>query len=69
MSVMLYKSGRGTKVWGKELQSKVVVDGDVEELLADGWYEHPGDVNSSDTEQKPIKRTRKTKAESDESDD
>lgn len=44
MSVMLYKSGRGTKVWGKELQSKVVVDDDVEELLAEGWYEHPGDV-------------------------
>ncbi len=27
---MLYKQGRGTKVWGKEVQVKVVDDGDVE---------------------------------------
>lgn len=44
MSVMLYKSGLGTKVWGKELQSKVVTDGDVEEYLAEGWFKHPQDV-------------------------
>ncbi len=37
MGVMLYKQGRGTKVWGKEVQAKVVDDSDVEDHLADGW--------------------------------
>lgn len=44
MGVMLYKQGRGTKVWGKEVQAKVVDDGDVEDHLADGWVKHPNEV-------------------------
>lgn len=69
MSVMLYKEGKGTRVWGKEYKTTVVDESLVKEFLSDGWREHPGDVKSSDIEQTPIKRTRKTKAESDESDD
>lgn len=69
MSVMLYKEGKGTRVWGKEYKTTVVDESLVKEHLSDGWHEHPGDVKSSDIEQKPIKRPRKTKAESDESDD
>ncbi|MBZ4768479.1 hypothetical protein HU131_24645, partial [Salmonella enterica subsp. enterica serovar Typhimurium] len=44
MGVMLYKQGRGTKVWGKEVQAKVVDDSDVEDHLADGWVKHPNEV-------------------------
>lgn len=44
MSVMLYKQGRGTKVWGKDLQTKVVDEGDVEGHVSEGWFEHPADV-------------------------
>lgn len=33
MGVMLYKQGRGTKVWGKEVQAKVVDDSDVKITL------------------------------------
>jgi hypothetical protein len=67
MSVMLYKEGKGTRVWGKEYKTTVVDESLVKEHLSDGWLEHPGGVESSDVEQKPIKRTRKNKAESDES--
>ena len=44
MGVMLYKKGHGTKVWGKDLLTKVVSEGEVEEHLEDGWHEHPHDV-------------------------
>ncbi|WP_072929942.1 hypothetical protein [Nissabacter archeti] len=69
MSVMLYKEGRGTRVWGKEYQTKVVSDSDVAEHLAAGWHKHPDDVAAAEVKAEPVKRTRKTKAESDESDD
>lgn len=44
MSVMLYKSGGETKIWGRKLQTKTVQDSDVEAHKSDGWYEHPHDV-------------------------
>lgn len=50
MGVMLYKQGRGTKVWGKEVQAKVVDDGDVEDHLADGWVKHPNEVPETNDE-------------------
>ncbi len=50
MGVMLYKQGRGTKVWGKEVQVKVVDDSDVEDHLADGWVRHPNEVPETNDE-------------------
>jgi hypothetical protein len=69
MSVMLYRDGKGTRVWGKQYKTIAVDESLVKEYLSDGWHEHPDDVKPSEIEQKAIKRTRKTKAESDESDD
>lgn len=48
MGVMLYKQGRGAKVWGREMQSKVVNDGDLDDHLADGWFTHPNEVPCDD---------------------
>ncbi|WP_234923241.1 hypothetical protein [Salmonella enterica] len=50
MGVMLYKQGRGTKVWGKEVQAKVVDDSDVEDHLDDGWVKHPNEVPETNDE-------------------
>lgn len=63
MSVMLYKSGRGTKVWGKEYQTVVVRDDELEDYLHSGWKKHPDEVAAKPAEDKPIKRTRRTNAE------
>lgn len=61
MGVMLYKQGRGTKVWGKDVQVKVVDDGDVEDHLADGWVRHPNEVLRLMTSQSVIQAwSRKT---------
>lgn len=64
MSVMLYKSGRGTKVWGKEYQTVVVSDDELSDYLSQGWKKHPDEVAAKPAEDKPIKRTRRTNAES-----
>lgn len=48
MGIMLYKQGHGKKVWGKEMQSKVVSDCDLEDHLADGWFMHPNEVPCAD---------------------
>lgn len=65
MGVMLYRQGKGTRVWGREYKTIVVRDDEVAECIKQGWYKHPDEVKA---EQEPVKRTRKTKAESDESD-
>lgn len=65
MGVMLYKQGRGTRVWGKEYKAIVVEASEVDSYLKDGWHSHPDDVKGEETNKEPIKRTRKTKAESD----
>ncbi|EKS1846855.1 hypothetical protein QBD22_003814 [Cronobacter muytjensii] len=65
MSTMLYREGRGTRVWGKEYETKIVADEEVSKHLKEGWSEHPDDVKASSTNQ----RGRKPKAGSDESDD
>ncbi|ELY4440249.1 hypothetical protein SMZ43_003931 [Cronobacter dublinensis] len=44
MSTMLYREGRGTRVWGKELESKVVNDDEVKSHIDNGWFEHPDEV-------------------------
>jgi len=63
MSVMLYKSGHGTKVWGREYQTVVVRDDELSDYLSQGWKKHPGEVTAKAAEDKPIKRTRRTNAE------
>lgn len=65
MGVMLYKQGRGTRVWGKEFKSIIVEEDAVSDHLKEGWHEHPDEVNGESVNQGRIKRTRKTKAESD----
>jgi len=69
MGVMLYRHGKGTRVWGKEFKTVIVRDDEVAEHIKQGWYEHPDEVMAEKPEQGPIKRTRKPKAESDESHD
>lgn len=69
MSVMLYRQGKGTRFWGKEYKTVIVRDDEVSEHLNQGWHKHPDEVKAEKPEQESIKRTRKTKAESDESDD
>lgn len=69
MSVMLYRHGKGTRVWGKEYKTVIVRDDEAAEHLKQGWHKHPDEVKAEKTEQEPVKRTRKNKAESDESDD
>lgn len=44
MGVMLYKQGCGMKVWGKEVQVKVVDDSDVEDYFDDGWVKYLNEV-------------------------
>ncbi|WP_312227555.1 hypothetical protein [Pseudescherichia sp.] len=63
MSTMLYKEGKGTRIWGKQYKTIVVKDDEVQEHLADGWHKHPDDVHAQKAEQTKIKRTRKTNAE------
>jgi len=63
MSVMLYKEGKGTRVWGKEYQTVVVRDDELAEYKAKGWKEHPDEVTAKPADDKPIKRTRRTTAE------
>lgn len=63
MNVMLYKEGKGTRVWGKQYKTTVVSDSDVESHLADGWHKHPDDVSAKVIEPTKIKRTQKTSAE------
>jgi len=66
MSTMLYREGKGTQVWGKEFQTKVVKDEAIAEHLADGWHMHPDEVAAKKVEKEPNKRARKNKVESDE---
>ncbi|PNK64543.1 hypothetical protein A6J33_018025 [Pantoea sp. FDAARGOS_194] len=63
MSVMLYKEGKGTRVWGKEYQTVVVRDDELSDYKSKGWKEHPDEVKAKAAEDKPIKRTRRTNAE------
>ena len=63
MSVMLYKEGKGTRVWGKEYQTVVVLDDELAGYKSKGWKEHPDEVKANPAEEKPIKRTRRTNAE------
>lgn len=63
MSVMLYKEGKGTRVWGKEYQTVIVRDDELASYKSKGWKEHPDEVNAKPVEEKPIKRTRRTNAE------
>lgn len=63
MSVMLYKEGKGTRVWGKEYQTVIVRDDELAEFRAKGWKDHPGEVTAKPAEGKAIKRTRRTPAE------
>ena len=44
MSVMLYKAGGDTKVWGRKLQTCTVSEQEIEHLLKDGWHSHPDSV-------------------------
>lgn len=44
MTVMLYKEGGDTLVWGRKLKTKVVAAHEVEDHLEDGWHVHPHDV-------------------------
>lgn len=45
--VMLYKSGPSkTKVWGREMLTKVVNEHEVSNYLTDGWVDHPHKVTS-----------------------
>lgn len=44
MSTMLYKAGGTSKIWGKNLQTKLVTDDEVDSSIADGWHRHPHDV-------------------------
>lgn len=63
MSVMLYKEGKGTRVWGKEYQTVIVRDDELADFRAKGWKDHPDEVSAKPAEDKPIKRTRRTPAE------
>lgn len=63
MSVMLYKEGKGTRVWGKQYKTAVVSESDVASYLADGWHKHPDEVGAKPVETTKIKRTRKTSAQ------
>lgn len=63
MSVMLYREGNGTRVWGKEYQTVIVRDDELTEYRSKGWKDHPDDVAATPAEEKPIKRTRRTNAE------
>lgn len=65
MGVMLYRSGRGTRLWGREYQTIVVDEADVDDHKKDGWYSHPDDVKSVSDNQEKIKRPRKVRAETD----
>lgn len=65
MSVMLYKEGKGTRVWGKQYKTVAVDETDVDSHLADGWCRHPDEVAAKKQEPTKIKRTRKTPAEDD----
>lgn len=69
MSVMLYKSGRGTKVWGKEYQTVVVRDDELSDYLSQGWKKHPDEVPEDEVKGEGklsktynVKRTRRTNA-------
>lgn len=44
MSVMIFQAGGDTKIWGRNLKTKTVEQGDVADHLLNGWYEHPNDV-------------------------
>lgn len=44
MSTMLYKAGGSSKVWGRNLQTKLASDDELDEYLAEGWHKHPHDV-------------------------
>lgn len=65
MGVMLYRQGRGTRVWGKEYQTIVVNEEGVEVHKKDGWYCHPDEVKSGSDNQEKIKRPRKVRADTD----
>lgn len=65
MGVMLYREGRGTRVWGREYKTIVVEASEVDAHLKDGWHSHPDEVKDEIVSKEPVKRTRKTKAESD----
>lgn len=65
MGVMLYKQGRGTRVWGKEYQTIIVDETDVDAHKKDGWHSHPDEVKGEGDSQEMTKRTRKPKAEDD----
>ncbi|MEM6162044.1 hypothetical protein AAH446_16085 [Erwinia sp. P6884] len=63
MGVMLYREGKGTRVWGKQYKTTVVSESDIASYLADGWCKHPDEVDAKPVETAKIKRTRKTSAE------
>ena len=63
MSVMLYREGTGTRVWGKEYETVIVRDDQLAEYRGNGWKDHPSEVSAGPAVDKPIKRTRRTNAE------
>lgn len=63
MSLMLYKEGKGTRVWGKVYQTVIIRDDELAEFHAKGWKSHPDEVAAKPDKDKPIKRIRRTHAE------
>lgn len=53
MNVMLYKAGSGTKIWGKQLQTKVVDASEINEHVEDGWFTHPSEIPDDITKADP----------------
>lgn len=42
--VMLYRDGKGTKVWGHDMETTIVEKSDLKKYLSEGWDLHPQDV-------------------------
>lgn len=46
--VMLYKKGGNQRIHGKLLKTKIVDEGEVEQMVASGWSRTTGDVDDED---------------------
>jgi len=61
MNVMLYKEGKGTQVWGKQLKTVIVDDSNVESYVSEGWHKHPDDIVAEKDLKPVVKKEPKKK--------
>jgi hypothetical protein len=50
MSVMLYRRGAepNPAAWGENLETCIVDEGDLDVVMADGWFRHPRDIDAAE---------------------